>query len=782
MFIAIKTALASLKKKKVQNILIGIIIMLISTLLYIGIAMVTQSAPFETMFERANASESLLIITEDNNDIGEIIRWWEDRKEVKETLLYEASMINGEFELNGNTETETLFLTEYIIGSDIDLLYEDDKTLSETPMGNQVLINYNFAKNRNLNIGDTISFRYENAVFEFDVAGYVVDPHFSNPFINPNRCFVAPKFFEENNIKNNGSIISIKYHDINSIDDLALFEAYGSEMVDTTSPIFLDYSTIQSSYNIILGVIAAILLGVSVMILIIVIFVIRSTIHNIILQQYKQIGVKKAIGYTNKQIRNSMLAVYGLLGLISSTIGAFLGVPIRSIVNAGISYDIQVGINTTIDILLPVTILLIVSLVTLFTYLSTKKTNNIKPVQAIKYGMPERKASKSKFTINNIKNAPISLLLSIKQLLVNKGRTLTTTLLITLLIYVAMVIFNTGGTLANSDHLVSHLLGLKVGDVSVSDNSQESIKDAVDKILSIDEVSNVVYFDYKMNESTLMSDGSSLTLMGQNIFGVAPKDFIVLESGRNPNGSDEIAICTDVAKSTSKQMGDYITIQNDSGKKTYLITGTYNSISSSGNTYTILQKDIPEDLMAKGKLFWVFTDEDTVIIEDIDAKVKKLLGDQATVSKYDSNVKNILSTVSSFPVVINSLLLVFLIVSGVIILNATIMDINNSTKDYGIMKAIGCSKGLITRVLVIRTLLMTVIGTILGFIANFLSMNSVMQGIFKVTPFSSIELPVIFNAPGSFVLLVLFILIGIIGTLIPARKIGKISPKQLIAE
>jgi len=54
--------------------------------------------------------------------------------------------------------------------------------------------------------------------------------------------------------------------------------------------------------------------------------------------------------------------------------------------------------------------------------------------------------------------------------------------------------------------------------------------------------------------------------------------------------------------------------------------------------------------------------------------------------------------------------------------------------------------------------------------------------VFKVTPFSSIELPVIFDVVGSFVLLVLFVVIGTIGTLIPSRKIGKISPRQLIAE
>lgn len=782
MFVTFKTALAAIKKRKVQSLLISIIMMLISVLLYTGISMVNQISPFNTMFERANGTESMLILSIDGNDIEETTKWWQDRKEVKDTITYKSSMINGEFELKGNTETELMLLTEYIKGSELDLLYEDGKTLAEIPVGNNMLINYNFAKNRDLEIGDTISFRYENEVYVFQVSGFVVDPHFSNAFINPSRCFIAPDFFKENDITSDTKLFSIKYHDIDKVDDNALYEAYSEEIVHSTSPIFLGYDVIESSYSIILGVIASILLVVSVFIFIIVVFVIRATIHNLILQQYKQIGVKKIIGYTNKQIRNSMLMIYGLIGLISSTIGAFIGLPIRRIVNSSISYDIQVGLTNKIDIFLPVTIVIIVSLVILFAYLATRKTNKIKPVQAIKYGMPEKKFSNNCFSIIGFKKAPLSFLLSIKLLLANKGKTITTTLLITILIYVALLIFNTGGTLANSEHLSSHLLGLKMGDFTIVDNSEKSVKETTDKIRTIDDVEQVIYFNYKITDSTQTTDGSTQTIAGQIIYGNAPENLIILVDGRQPVGVLEIAVSSDIAKLAGKSTGDYIEIQSDDENITYLITGTYNSISFSSFSYTMIQEDIPDDLDTNGKLFWIYSSEKRVIIEEMDNKVKTVLGQDATVSKYDSNVKNILSTVSSFPIVIQSLLVIFLVVSGVIILNATIMDINNSTKDYGIMKAIGYDKGIITRVLVIRTLIMTAIGTIIGFILNMISMNSVMQAIFKVTPFSSIKLPVIFDFAGSLSLLVLFVIIGIIGTLIPARKVGRISPRLLISE
>jgi len=55
--------------------------------------------------------------------------------------------------------------------------------------------------------------------------------------------------------------------------------------------------------------------------------------------------------------------------------------------------------------------------------------------------------------------------------------------------------------------------------------------------------------------------------------------------------------------------------------------------------------------------------------------------------------------------VMNLLLIVFLIVSGIIVLNTAIIDIKNSTKVYGILKAVGFSNSFIVRVILIKALM-----------------------------------------------------------------------------
>src|SRR6056297_2331636 len=123
MYVTIKTSLAMIKRNKVQGILIGTIIMLTTTLLYIGISMLNQSNPSKVMFDRAKATENILILNKETDDIDSSKRWWNARNEVEGTVIYESYMINCEYMMGDEVESEMVLLTEYIEDSEFDLLY-----------------------------------------------------------------------------------------------------------------------------------------------------------------------------------------------------------------------------------------------------------------------------------------------------------------------------------------------------------------------------------------------------------------------------------------------------------------------------------------------------------------------------------------------------------------------------------------------------------------------------------------------------------------------------------
>jgi len=101
---------------------------------------------------------------------------------------------------------------------------------------------------------------------------------------------------------------------------------------------------------------------------------------------------------------------------------------------------------------------------------------------------------------------------------------------------------------------------------------------------------------------------------------------------------------------------------------------------------------------------------------------------------------------------------------------------------YGLLKATGFSNTSISKILMIKSLVITTIGICLGFVLQVSTINVILDGIFSVTPFASTKLPVKVDVSGSLVLVVLFIIISLIATFMPARKIRTISPKILMTE
>ena len=780
MYITFKSALASMKHKKVQNILIGIIIFLISALLYIGVSMVSQDSPFGAMAKRANSTETLIVLTKGNSGNQNMIDWYNQREEVEGILKYQTEMLTCKYGDESDEQSGLMFVTEYNNDGVYDLLYVDENNTAKPPEMGEAMINYNYAKNRDIKIGDKIKVAVDGKEIELKVSALVVDTQFSTPFLSPSRCFVSKGFFEENGIDNQMEILGVKYYDIEAVDDIKLFEEFSSKNEEFVSPIFISYNDVKATYSIIFSIIAAVLIVVSIVIFVVVAFVIRSTIQNLIRQRYRQIGVQKAIGYTSNQIQNSLLMAYCIIGLIASVLGSVAALPIRNIINQSVSYDMQVNISSSVDIYLLVNVVIILSILAMFAAIAAKSATKVKPVQAIKYGMPEQSVGKTSYLISG-KKGPLSLILTLKQLFGNGKKTAALVILLVLLAFGGFLILNIGTTLATPKHFASNMFGMQIGDFAVQMNEDKDIDEVIENMKNIDGVEDFVYMTSVLSESFMKNDDSSQSIAGFLVYGDMYKN-IILKSGTVPQNDDEIIISEYVSIDSGRGIGDYITISNEFEESVYLISGIYNSLSNAGYSYIKEVTEVDANFTSSEGHFWGYFTNPDMEIEDIEIQAKEILGQAADISKYDSDVTNLLMTLESFPMVIKIMLFIFLLVSGIILLNSTIMDINNSIKVYGIMKATGFSKAFISRMLTVRSLILTAIGIAVGFAACMASMNGIMTAVFKITPFSTIRMPVIFDAKGCMYVAILFIAVAIVSPLIATKRLDKITPKQLISE
>lgn len=779
--ITYKLTIALLKKRIVQNTLVGLILLLITTLLYVALSIVNQSSSFDEMFSRANAVHDLLLLDKSVNDANRHAEWWLDQEDVEDVVAYETYMINANYRVGEEEISETVFLTEYQ-DIDVDQLYRTETEKVSPPTDKEVIVNRYFARSRNLSIGDEIQINIDGLNHIFTIKDLVVDPQFSNPFLSPNRLYVATDYFDNNAIINPTVLLGIQYRDINTVDVPSLMKAYELAIPDVIRPLHIEYKSIKSSYSLLLNIISSILFIVALFSFIIAVVVIRNSIRSIFDQQYRAIGVKKAIGYTNRMITQSLIYAFSSIAIIASLIGILVGLPITGLINSSLGKDVLTRTTSGLDQYAIVTFLVIVLLVYSFTYLSARKARNIMPVQAIKYGMPQDHVTQNNLQLKSLTRLPLVVALSIKHILGSRKKSFNTIVILTLLIYVVLVISNTGTTLMNKSHFASYLLGLRMPEYTVSSATNDASASMLSDLQEVNENHHVTYYEQNMGLSTKDINGEVIAAGGQTIYGDYPNDLIVLESGRMPRNESELVISAGLVRRTGKSLGDYIILESSTDKTSYLVTGINNSVSYNAEGYVKLIKTPEANTKFGNGYFWVYLEEGSVIIETVEKEIQASLGDNFQVSLYDANVQNILSTLEAFPMVISMVLILFTVISAIIMVNFTIIDIQHSKRSFGIMKAIGYSNKQIVAILCTRTILLTILGTLLGLLLNSLTMNALMNGIFAITPFSDVQLPVLFNWFLSFAMVFIFIIVNLIATLIPSRNINKISPKQLIME
>lgn len=783
MIIGLKSALAMLKRKKLQSFLIGLTIMLTALLIYIGLSLMNQDSPFDKMYSRAKASENLILLNPKVHDVDDIQKWLDDYEIVEGVGRNNVYQCNIDFMKNDKKTSNTIFLTEFVELGNQDIIYVNNNEKAISPKDNEIYIPYNFASNNQLQIGDTLKTYVNNHTYNLTVAKIIVDPHFNNEFMSPVRCYVAPDFFEKNNIIFNATLLVIKYKTYTPENEKVLKKEFDTYMLDNMQPLFIEYEVIESAYSMISNIIASALLLISIFMFIIVIFIIRATIRNQILQQYKTIGVRKVIGYSSRQIRAMFLYMYMIIGLIVSSIGAFLGLPIRIALEERLNSDLQVGVKTGLDWYIVITILIILGLLLIFVSLASNKANRIKPIQAIKYGMPENKLKRTNFRVDTFSKAPLSIVLAIKQILMDKRKTIVSIISIMIITFVSLTISTITGSMSDARHFAKSLMGLTQGDVSITYLAEEPLQKVINNLESIENVESVVYVNMNMSDNTLSKDGTeNISVLGTIIYGNPKNDLIILGKGRQPINNNEIVISSPVVKKTGKTIGDYINIKQEDGNKKYLITGIYDSVTNSGSSYVAIENEIVDEQNSQNGFYWLYMSKKNVILKEIETNIIDVLGDDATVTEFDSGSLQIINTTKLLPAVSNILLTIFLIVCGVIIFNWTIIDITKSVKVYGILKAYGFSNRELRGLLITKSVVLTMIGVFAAYILCFLTIDKVMSLMFAVTPFSTLKLPVVFSHNQGILIALLYFVIALLATLIPTKRIASISPKNLITE
>ena len=542
-----------------------------------------------------------------------------------------------------------------------------------------------------------------------------------------------------------------------------------------------EYKRIRRGYTVMISLITVALVLLSIILLVIVAIIIRFTISNQIVNNYKEIGIMKNIGFSNKNIIRSYVIQYIIIGIISLAVGIGLGTYYRQILVNDLTKSMNIDVSLGDFIPTIATSAGILMLINIFAILSSKKAIKVKPIQAIKYGMPEDKVNRINISFKLISKFHISIILAIKHIFSNLKSSIVIVISISIILLFSVSVVNISDTFKGQE-INRLMMGRNLTNMAINCNDNKKIFQILNYLDLQPEVEWVIYSRYTMgsvymNDLDIYENVPKIECIGDiNKFGYNIID------GRLPMNSSEIIIGKLLSEKINKSVGDYVKVKEKNKKKNVLITGMYESVVEFGQTYTTLEEiDKTEERYFEGQILLSYNDKTTYI--ELSEKIKTEFGKKGIIFKETKKPEKQSKTITEkLPLVLDTIVVVLLLICSLIIMIWAMMDIKNSTKYFGVLKSIGLSNRDIVWVMVINSIILTSIGCFIGGVIGIVSADEMLEIGYSITSFKMTSIVTELSISSIIYIMLIYIIVSVIATLIAAIRIKKVSPRVLITE
>lgn len=714
-----------LKRKRTMNIVLLLFVILAGT--FIASSMnniITVGSAVDYYFEKAGASDFLAATMNKmgGRPLSEILDDMEAVRDYQcERMIYlNPDMINFAGE---NTHLDMLSTPMMVAVEEAKLNYFDarnDELLEQVAPG-EIYVVEKFFQENNLAVGDKLEICLGDVSKIFRVAGSFKDAIGGSRMMGFTRFLVNKEDME---LFLEDPIVAAMYTGdmiyLNTTDEETLSQELGSsgDIVFMASTERLKMSYVMDM------VVAGILLVVSVCLILIAFVVLHFVISFTISEEYREIGVMKAIGISNLRIRGLYMIKYLILAVFGTVIGFFASIPFGDMMLQTISRSMVMnhGGNRIINLLCSV---LLIIVILGFCYGCTRKVKKFTPVDAIRSGTTgERFQKKGVLRLNKSHLHPAAFLAA-NDVCSSPRRFGVVILVFALSLSLVLILVVSVSTL-QSDALITSF--------GIQETDLYYVNEGVQKQFMVEDGRAALVQELEHMETTLREHGipaectveaaMNLTLIygdtahkTQVLQGVRTKaDQYVYYEGTPPQNDREIALTPMSAEQLGAGIGDTIILRQTEGDREYVVTGYFQSMNNMGEgarlhestqvdfgqimgffPFQIRFTDYPDSAEQVRRKEVIRETYDTDAVYSAGEYVERLVG----VGEILSNVK----------------LLVLLVVLVIILLITVLMErsfIAGEQGEIAILKAVGFGNGTIILWHSIRFGIVSVIAAVLS--------------------------------------------------------------------
>ncbi len=713
-----------LKRKKTMNLILLLFILLSAMFISGSISNIASiTSALDPYFEKAGVTDYLIISMQPDE---------ETKLEEKLTALPETESCSIEQMLyltpdcilkNGKELPELTQGIAIMPFEEIKLRFFDmnNDLISSVKQG-EILLPVKTMKENHLSVGDSMEIHIGDISKTFTISSTFKDALYGSNMMSMYRFVINREdyaFFEDAQNIIKGCTYSINTTDISAIENAIVNEI----SISAT----LDRAAIKNSYTMDM-VIAGILLIVSVCLILVALVVLRFTISFTLSEEYREIGVMKAIGIRNSKIRMLYMVKYFALAVIGAAIGFFAGIPFGKLLLASVEKNMVIENNNTVLLSL-ICSAAIVGVILLFCFGCTGKVKKFTPIDAIHSGTTgERFHKKSILRMRKSHTTP-AIFMALNDVLSSPKRFGVATLTYTLCLLLVMIIANTANTLRSGE--MAYSLSVYESDLYYINSEAQAryfCKDG--RTYAQEDLEELEAFFAEqgmparctldiMMKSSASYDGTTFkTFSTQGVGSTA--DMYRYDEGTPPQNAHEIALSPLTAEKIGAEIGDTITISLLSGEKKFLVTALYQSMMNMGEGLRFHEDaDISFEQM-RGIMPYQINFDDNPDETEIAARMEaleKILGEDTlqTSGEFVDTIIGVAGTLDSVKMLI--LAITFVIVALVAILMERSF-IAKEQSEIALLKAIGFRTRTIVCWHTMRFVIVVIVSTALAAILN----------------------------------------------------------------
>lgn len=316
-------------------------------------------------------------------------------------------------------------------------------------------------------------------------------------------------------------------------------------------------------------------------------------------------------------------------------------------------------------------------------------------------------------------------------------------------------------------------LGVWTGDVGVTNEFEQ-------KLAQIPGVGNVAGLSY----TPAQANGTSVQLMGFDPVAYPKVSSVMFTEGNDgtyaqlANGRTAIASGI-LASSLGVKVGDSVSLRTTGGAQSYRIVGIGAEFSSMKIATLYISKQnmaadfsSPEDLVVMANL------APGANAEAVRASVEKLVQSYPQLTLYwgadyrAQAAKELEQLFSAFFVI----LIVFAVPSVLGLINTLAINVLERTREIGVLRAIGATRGQVRRLVLAESLLLSMVGTVLGLLAGLALGYALVTFIGATVYATTYYFPVV----GVLVTISLAIVIALLASALPARQAARVKIVQAL--